>query len=679
MRVLLIEDDQLLSAALVTKLTEQHYVVDAAFDGKTGWDYATGWEYDLILLDVILPELDGISLCRKLRSHHNNTPILLLTGRDNSADKVMGLDAGADDYIVKPFDFEELSARIRAILRRGSESLSPVLVWGDLCLDPSTCAVEYQQRLLNLTPKEYAILELFLRNRQRVFSCRAILDQLWALEESPTEDTVRAHIKGLRQKLKVAGAPANLIETVYGLGYRLKLEATDTPDKTQKNPNPILEQSERLESGSDPSQPQPAPVNPDHPLNHAIAKIWERFQDKISDQIQVLEQATTALERGKLQSELRVNAYRESHKLAGSLGTFGIGEGSVLARKMEELLQGETPLTPEQITHLAEWVVQLRQVLPPSTPGTPAPPASPAPTPSLPLLLIICDQGTNTPPDLITPRHPNLNIKVISSLEAATDQVIVQQLYLPNIVLLDLDTISVNRHQQEQWQNLTLEQDSLQPISPTAPLAQFLNYLSEQIPPVPVLVLTSQGDFNARVQVARLGVHTFLQKPLTCSQMLTTALNVLRQTGIHQKKVMIVDDDPTFLLTLKPLLEPLNIQTVSVSDPRQFWQILAQETPDLLVLDISMPHLNGIELCRVVRSDPRWRQLPILFLTAHTDPDTIHQAFAAGADDLITKPTSTQILITRIANRLQRTQALLSHPHNSGTPEIHPPDSGTLT
>jgi len=227
MRILLIEDDELIAQQLVPKLThQQNYTIDVATDGQTGLGQAEAFLYDLILLDVILPKIDGITICRRLRSQGIKTPILLLTAQDNSTNKVMGLDAGADDYLTKPFDLQELSARIRALLRRGDTGATPIFSWGDLSLDPSTCEVTYQKRLISLTPKEYSLLELFLRNKQRVFSRSVILDRLWSFEEFPGEETVTAHIKGLRHKLKKAGLKDNPIETIYGIGYRLKsLEA----------------------------------------------------------------------------------------------------------------------------------------------------------------------------------------------------------------------------------------------------------------------------------------------------------------------------------------------------------------------------------------------------------------------------------------------------------------------
>jgi DNA-binding response OmpR family regulator len=223
MKILLIEDDEQLTEALVEVLTDkQHYTVEAVADGETAWDFIEADSYDLIILDIMLPKLDGISLCQRLRRKGKMTPVLMLTAKDLSSDLVMGLDVGADDYVVKPFDLPELLARIRALLRRGQANLLPVLIWGDLALDPSNCQVTYQRQLLSLTPKEYSLLELLLRQKGRLVSRGTIIDRLWSLGEPPSEETVKVHLKALRRKLKAVGAPADLVETVYGMGYRLK-------------------------------------------------------------------------------------------------------------------------------------------------------------------------------------------------------------------------------------------------------------------------------------------------------------------------------------------------------------------------------------------------------------------------------------------------------------------------
>ena len=222
MRILLVEDDIPLAEALAEALNDQRYVVDVVNDGELAKTQLQVLEYDLLMLDVMLPKLSGVNLCKQLRSQGYTTPILMVTARDTSDDKVIGLDAGADDYLVKPIDLPELSARIRALLRRGTVSASTTLEWKGVNLNPSTHEASYSDRPLHLTPKEYSILELFLRNEQRVLSRNFIIEHIWSLDDPPQEDSIKAHIKSLRQKLKAVGASPELIETVYGIGYRLK-------------------------------------------------------------------------------------------------------------------------------------------------------------------------------------------------------------------------------------------------------------------------------------------------------------------------------------------------------------------------------------------------------------------------------------------------------------------------
>lgn len=222
MRILLVEDDLCLAETLAEALSDQRYVVDIVTDGEAGWNQAKVLDYDLMLLDVMLPELDGVRLCQRLRSHGFKMPVLLLTACDTISDKIAGLDAGADDYVVKPVELQELFARIRALLRRGNTCCTPILEWGNLRLDPSTYEVNYEHNLLHLTPKEYGLLEVLLRNGRRVLSRSVIIEHVWSLEAPPEEYTVKVHIRSLRQKLKTVGAPNDLIETVHGMGYRLK-------------------------------------------------------------------------------------------------------------------------------------------------------------------------------------------------------------------------------------------------------------------------------------------------------------------------------------------------------------------------------------------------------------------------------------------------------------------------
>lgn len=222
MRILVVEDDSQLAESLTEALIVQRYIVDVARDGESAWDKTQAFVYDLILMDVTLPKLDGIRLCKRLRDRGYSSPVLMLTARDTSLDKVIGLDAGADAYVVKPFNLQELLAQIRALLRRGQSGASPILSWGDLSLDPSTYEVMYGRSPIRLTPKEFALMETLLCYGKRVLSRAAMMERVWTWQEWPEEDTIKTYIKNLRAKLQAAGAPKDLIETVHGVGYRLK-------------------------------------------------------------------------------------------------------------------------------------------------------------------------------------------------------------------------------------------------------------------------------------------------------------------------------------------------------------------------------------------------------------------------------------------------------------------------
>lgn len=226
MRILVVEDDIQLADMLTEALTNQQFVVDVANDGNMAWHCLETLEYDLVILDVTLPKINGLRLCQKLREsnlpENANTPVLMLTARDTIADKIFGLDAGADVYMVKPFDMGELMAQVRALIRRGGKSNSSMLAWGALSVNISTYEVTYDNEPLSLTPKEYQLLELLVSSGRRVLSRPGIIERLWSLDDPPSEEAVKSHIRSLRQKFRTIGAPDDLIETVHGLGYRLK-------------------------------------------------------------------------------------------------------------------------------------------------------------------------------------------------------------------------------------------------------------------------------------------------------------------------------------------------------------------------------------------------------------------------------------------------------------------------
>ncbi|HEY9699324.1 MAG TPA: response regulator [Trichocoleus sp.] len=507
MRVLLVEDDAVLTDILLQTLKQQHYVVDIAEDGLMGWDYAQDIAYDLILMDVGLPKLDGISLCQRLRSNGCAAPILLITARDAKTDRIRGLDAGADDYLVKPLDLGEFQARVRALLRRAEGSHNPVLEVGALQLNPITCQVTYRDRLLPLTPKEYSLLELFLRNPLRVFSRGNIIEHLWTYDDPPQEESVKAHIKGLRQKLKTAGA-ADWIENVYGLGYRLNPKEADAGNQGE---------GEKGESEKSPLNLQSPPV--EQQFNQTIDRLWTQYEELMSKRMAVLQQMVEGAQRGDWSEETRQAAVHAAHKLAGVLGMFGREKGTTIARQIEQFLLETSDYLPEQVQQLSQWAVALQAVMQPS---------------------------------------------------------------------------------------------KAEPV--------------KQLP---------QDERDDRATQDRA-----------------------TQDRATQVKLLVVDDDPVFLAALRPMLEPWGIQMTALQETSQFWQMLNSLSPDLLILDVEMPQQNGIELCEAVRQDATWQGLPILFLTAHQDLQTVQKVFKAGADDYIVKPVVEAELLTRLTSRLERVRLL---------------------
>lgn len=624
MRILIIEDDEFTASTLASGLRAQNYAVEVTGTGRMGEELVAAFPYDLLLLDILLPDLDGISLCRRLRSQGYTLPILLLTGRDSSQEKVEGLDAGADDYLVKPFDLEELVARVRALLRRGPPHSQPILQSGDLQLDPRTCEANYRGQLLPLTPKEYALLELLLRHPRQVFSCGAILEHLWCYQDAPGAEAVRTHIKGLRQKLKAAQAPADLIQTVYGIGYRLKPLEKRAPGTATAGSEPLPPPESSPASPPDPCQLQ---------MRAAIQGVWQRFQGRIHQQMVRLEQASQALEQHQLTPELRQQAIQAAHTLVGTLGTLGYQQGSCLAQQIVARLRSGQSLEWQASRDLQQWVVALRQEISPVVTHQVALSGADSPA-EFPLVLIVAGDRTLAAELRAAAETRGLQTRLAPDPDSA--RTLLAQTS-PAIVLLDL---AIARSTQE---GLAL-----------------LAELHQQQPSLPVLVLTDADSLSDHLEVARLGGRAYLHKPIPAAGVIDTVVQVLHLPAARgaRAKVMIVDDDPQLQALLRSLLEPWGLAVTGLTDPRQFWVALEATLPDLLLLDLEMPDVNGLELCQIVRDDCRWGGLPILILTAHPDAATVNQVFARGADDLISKPIVATELAPRILKRLERIQRL---------------------
>jgi DNA-binding response OmpR family regulator len=585
MRILVVEDDPIIAQLIETILEQQKYAVDFATDGQMGLDLSSAYEYDAILLDVSLPKKDGIGVCRQIRSQGNTVPILLLTGLNSPAERARGLDAGADDYLGKPFDAQELLARIRAILRRSHQPSTPILTWGNLQLDPVSMTVTYGDKLVPLTPKEYSLLELFLRNSKRVFSCGSILDHLWSYGETPSEEAIRTHIKGLRHKLKQAGAAADPIETVYGIGYRLR------------------------------------PVN--SPEIDLLTDTWEKFKGQVLEQVAGLERLSVRFLNRDLQSDWQEVGRSIAHSLSGSLGMFGFSLSSELARQIEQLLGSGQELTIEQGQWLYSMIAALQEEL-----ERPVPLPDLYyfdPNPAIDILLVSVDPDLAGEIQSIVSER-KWHVQVVPTIAAAKSQL---RSHLIHSILLAPD------------------------IAQTEEVLRLLVDVGKHVPAIPVILLTDMPRLYPEIE--RLVTCTSIcpNSPSEIIFEIERSIDRVESTLTH---ILIVDDDLKILAILRALLIPWGFRVTTLSDPQQFWEVVPVAKPDLLILDVEMPTIGGLELCQSVRDRSDWAHLPIIFLTARTEPSLIQQVFAIGADDFVNKPVIGPEIISRITNLMERQQ-----------------------
>ncbi len=695
MRVLLIEDDATTRKAIAELLRAYHFIVDVAENGALGWEMTQRLDYDLILLDIVLPGLNGITLCRRLRQQQQTVPIVFLTSCSTLSDKLEGLNAGADDYIIKSSDPQELVARIQASLRRGCHNPEFILRWGNLALDPKTRSVTYSQQALSFSRKEFQILELLIRHPNWVLSRQTIIDQVWGVgEDPPSESTVKSHIKAIRRKFK-ALTDDSVIETVYGQGYRLNAtaaQATQTaPDGASAIANPSIypfephtpAKPDHLEQPADPlHQSALADVtqtlhpstdsqqNPSHPapptsilssakrqqLQANLNQLWHQAKQTAWQRLNTIEQLLYFLQTGLPNQELLDQIRYIAHKLAGSLGTFGQVESSQAAYQLERLVQSAAatlfPLdsatrdrppnrAAQHMSHSAEpdldliaAAQQLIQLIRTDldreaslNAAVQALPPLPHQPPQQPCLLIVDADVDRVQPIVNAAADWSMRAAIASDLATAQAAISQQQ---ADIILLDLGN----------------HPNTLNGL-------QFLRHLYDQANSIPVVVYASGLTKTDRLQAIRLGAVAFVPRPAVPEKI----LSIVQQHLPHPEPnfhVLAVDDDEQQLVTLQTYIEKEGLQFTGLGQPERLLETLQVHQPDLVLLDILMPKISGIELCQILRSDAEYQTLPVMMLTHYDDLSTRQRALWVGADAVLSKHDPISATLSRIQARLYR-------------------------
>ena len=352
-----------------------------------------------------------------------------------------------------------------------------------------------------------------------------------------------------------------------------------------------------------------------------VNQMLERFRATFVQRITTLEQAAQALQTGNLNQTLYQSVIQEVHKLVGGLGTFGYEAGSLLAREIENILTGDIALGQMEGARLSQLIISLQQEL-----AKPSTFSSTVISKQFYTVLVLDD-----------------NVKLIEQLEEP-------------VSWLQIETASDLTIAREKIAQAAFDVILLVGLpNPGESKLALLQEIKQQCPTTPVLAFVEEDNLAERVAISRLRGCSLLQKTLSTSCILEAIAQVL-PTQVVATKVMIVDDDPAVLAVLSELLEAWGLQVTSLPKSEQFWDVLTATNPDLLILDLNMPTFHGLDLCRVVRQDWNWKDLPILVVTASTEAIVIQQAFAAGADDFITKPVVGIDLVTRVLTRIERSR-----------------------
>jgi diguanylate cyclase (GGDEF)-like protein len=361
-------------------------------------------------------------------------------------------------------------------------------------------------------------------------------------------------------------------------------------------------------------------------MRAALDRIWQRSREAALERVATLDAAAKALADGGLSVDHRREAERNAHKLAGAVGTFGFWHASTLAREAETLLEGTTPISSAGIQRLATIATDIRRRLTTESPDAQAADSTPAAQQSR--VVVVGEDASFR--DRLAADCRSLGVEIIGAETLAAARARIDRTVHVALIDLTLDGIGI----------------------------AFLEELHAEYPRLIVVAISHGDSFMDRVHAARLGARGFLQKPVRSSQVIDLLRNSVLASAADRPTIVAVDDDVDMLSVVREVLMPLDARVVTVLDPTTILPVLGETAPDLVILDVDMPQFDGIELCRVLRNDPRWAAVPVLFLSGKTDSDTVMRMFEAGADDYVSKPVRPAEMMARVRNRLERTRML---------------------
>ncbi len=618
MQLLLVEDDQSLIELLTSALEAQNYEVVVEHRGDLGKTRAETQLYDVILLDVELPGLDGISICQQLRRAGNFTPIVLLTARNSQTDRIIGLESGADDYILKPFDLGELLARIHALVRREHHFFQI-----------PTPHAPFENDIFAAQ-----LSDIWQRTKETTFSrIQDLFDVLQTLEKG--EMTPDLCERSQRTCHKLAGSLGTF-------GFEEGSKIAQTLEKTFAQVNEVkicleiarplilelyqvvMATDVKLHSSNLHSQ-NPHSPNPHSP--NLDQRQDQQNNDRPGNSPENL--LSTTLSMGSSQPILPQSALPGSASSSTPFPLPGSPEGI-----NPDLEQIPTPPLEKSSAPSAPSAQPAQTSKNLTEPALPKPVSGRSPEANLKKsadYILLVDQDQEFAQTLARDAGSwKLGIKIVQSVQATLEAL---QDSFPKVLLLNVELFKNN----EDW--------------------HYLQILRSKFPSdTSFIVLSESEELENRIKALEFNADVFLQKPVTSSQIFASVSRAMNFHAHQQVKIMVVDDDEQVTTLLSTLLKTTHFQVEVLNDPILFGSALSRIQPDLLVLDVEMPVLNGLKICQMIRQDFQWSWLPILFLTGHDDLQTLQDAFAVGADDFISKPINPDGFVNRIVNRWQRSQ-----------------------